>query len=34
VQAGDLVIEGIWARQAPKLDSGTPVASPMASPQS
>jgi copper(I)-binding protein len=36
VEAGDLVIEGIWARQAPKLDGGmgTPVASPMASPQS
>jgi copper(I)-binding protein len=32
VEAGDLVIEGIWARQAPKLDGGmgTPVASPMA----
>lgn len=36
VEAGDLVIEGIWARQAPKLDggTGTPVASPMASPKS
>lgn len=41
VEAGDLVIDGIWSRQAPKIDSGmgdmdmgTPVASPASTPQS
>jgi len=34
VEAGDLVIEGVWSRQAPKIDAGasTPVASPEATP--
>lgn len=36
VESGDLVIEGVWARHAPKLDGGmgTPVASPAATPES
>jgi periplasmic copper chaperone A len=34
VEAGDLVIEGIWARHAPKLESDTPAATPAATPES
>lgn len=37
VDAGDLVIEGIWSRQAPKIDSGMgemDMGTPMASPES
>lgn len=34
VESGDLVIQNIWSRQAPKLDGamGTPIASPQATP--
>jgi hypothetical protein len=32
VEAGDLVIEGIWARHAPKLDGDTPSGTPVATP--
>ncbi|HWV23894.1 MAG TPA: copper chaperone PCu(A)C, partial [Thermomicrobiales bacterium] len=34
VEAGDLEIDGIWSRQAPKIDTGmaTPMASPEATP--
>jgi copper(I)-binding protein len=30
VEVGDIVIEGIWARQAPKLDGDTPSGTPVA----
>jgi periplasmic copper chaperone A len=33
VEAGDLVIEGVWARHAPKLDGDTPMGTPVATPE-